>query len=50
MHSLLPGQHLIYISLDRIDLSIVDDQTVGVGPVPAGHGIGGETGMNNGDG
>ena len=43
LHGLLPGQHLIRIALDGIDLAVVYDETVGMGPLPAGVRIGTET-------
>ena len=49
-HILLPGQHLIHISLDGIDLAVVDNQAVGVGTLPAGLRVGAEAGVNHGDG
>ena len=50
LHGLLPGQHLVRIAPDGIDLAVVYDETVGMGPLPAGVGIGTETGMYDGDG
>ena len=49
LHGLLPGQHLIRISLNRVDLAIVHDETVRVGPLPAWVRVGAETGMYDGD-
>ena len=43
LHILFPGDHLVHISPDGINLSVVDDETVGVSPHPAGIGVGAET-------
>ena len=50
MHGLFTGEHLVRISFDRIDLTVVYDETVRVRPVPAGHGIRGKPGMDHGNG
>ena len=47
-HGLLPGQHPVHIAPDGVDLAVVSDETVGVGPLPGGVGVGGETGMDDG--
>ena len=49
-HVLLSCQHPVDISLDRIDLSIMYDQTVRMRPFPAGFRVGTEPGMDHGDG
>ena len=49
-HVLLPGHHLIHIAADGIDFAVVDNEAVGVGPHPAGIGVGAESGMYNGNG
>ena len=43
MHRFFPGQHLVRVSFDRIDLTVVDDQPVRMGSLPARHRIGGKT-------
>ena len=35
---------------DRVDLPVVEQQAVGVRPLPAGVGVGGEAGVDQGDG
>ena len=50
LHGLLPGQHSVGVSTDGVDLAVVQDQPVGVGPLPAGGGVGGKTGVDHGDG
>ena len=47
---LLPGQHPVHIAPDGVDLPIVEDIPVGVSPLPGGGGIGGEPGVDQGDG
>ena len=49
-HRLLAGQHLVRISLDRIDLAVMYQETVRMRAFPAGKRIGGETGMHQRDG
>ena len=49
-HVLLPGHHLIHIAADGIDFTVVDNKAVGMGPHPAGIGVGAESGMYNGNG
>ncbi len=49
-HIFLSRQHLVRISLDGVDLPVVHDKTVGMGPLPAGISVGGEAGMNHGNG
>ena len=36
LHVFLPGHHLVHISPDGVDLPVVDNESVGVGPHPAG--------------
>ncbi len=50
VHGLLPGEHLVCVAPDGIDLTVMYDITVGVGALPAGSGVGGETGVDHGDG
>ena len=47
---LLPGQHPVHIAPDGVDLPVVEDIPVGVSPLPGGGGIGGEPGVDQGDG
>ena len=49
-HGLLPGQHPVRIAPDGVDLPVVGHEAVGVGPLPGGVGVGGEPGVNHGDG
>ena len=49
-HVLLPGQHLVGIAADSVNLTVVYHQTVRMGTFPAGIGIGGETGVYHGNG
>ena len=49
-HGLLPGQHPVRVAPNGVDLPIVGDEPVGVGPLPGGIGVGGEPGMDQGDG
>ena len=48
-HVLFARQHLIGIAADGVDLTVVYHQTVRMGTLPAGVGIGGETGMYHSD-
>ena len=48
-HGLLPGLHLVGVAPDGVDLPVVDDEAVGVGPLPAGVGVGGEAGVHQGN-
>ena len=50
MQGLFPGQHLVHISTDRIDLAVMHDQPVWMCTIPAGHGIRGKPGMDHSDG
>ena len=50
LHGFLPGQHLVRVALDGVDLAVVYDKTVGMSSLPAGVCIGTETGMYDGDG
>ena len=45
-HILLPGAHLIRIAPDRVDLTVVDDETVRMRPLPAWIRIGAEPGVD----
>ncbi len=49
-HGLLPGQHLVRIAPDRVDLTVMDNQPVGMGSLPAWVRIGAEPGVHRGDG
>ncbi len=49
-HGFLTGQHSIDVSADGVDLTVVGDHAVRMGPLPARCGIGGETGMHDGNG
>ena len=48
-HGLFSCQHTVHVAADRIDLSVVSDHPVGMGPHPGGRGIGRESGMHNSD-
>ena len=50
LHGFLPGQHPVRVAPDGVDFAVVEDQPVGVGPFPAGGGIGGEPGVHHGNG
>ena len=50
LHVFLSGKHLVIIATDRVDLAVVHDETVRMRPLPAGIGVGGETGVHNSDG
>ena len=50
LHGLFPGQHLVRVSLDGVDLSVVHQKTVGMRPLPARQRIGGEAGVHQRDG
>ena len=45
VHGLLPGQHTVNVALNGVDLSVVEKKPVGVGPLPAGEGVGGKAGV-----
>ena len=47
MQRLFPCQHLVYIAPDRIDLTIMDNQPVGMRTHPAWHGIRRKPGMDH---
>ena len=49
-HGLLTGQHFVGISADRVDLTVVNDKTVGMRPHPAWIRVGAEPGVNHGNG
>ena len=49
-HGLLPRQHAVRIAPDGVDFAVVENHAVGVGPLPAGIGVGGEPGVDQGDG
>ena len=49
-HGLLPGQHPVHVAPDGVDLAVVEDVAVGVGPLPAGVGVGGKAGVDQGQG
>ena len=46
----LPGQHGVGVALDGVDLAVVQDEAVGVGPHPAGGGVGGKAAVHHPDG
>ena len=50
LHGFLPGQHLVHIAPDGVDLPVVDNDPVWVGPHPTGIGVGTEPGVNRGQG
>ena len=50
VHSLLPGQHPVHVAPDGVDFTVMEDVAVGMGPLPAGGGVGGEPGVDQGDG
>ena len=47
---LFPGQHGVGVALDGVDLAVVEDEAVGVGPHPAGGGVGGKAAVDHPDG
>ena len=49
-HGFLPGQHFVCVAPDGVDLAVVDDEAVGMGPLPAWVCVGGKTGMDDGNG
>ena len=49
-HGLFPGQHLIRISTDGIDLAVMYHKAVGMRPLPAGIGVGAKSGVHQGNG
>ena len=48
--ALFTGQHGIRIALNGVDLTVVQDKTVGVGAHPAGVGVGGEAAVHHANG
>ena len=49
-HGLLAGQHPVDVAADGVDLAVVGDHAVGMGPVPGRGRIGGKTGVHDGNG
>ena len=49
-HVFFSGKHFICIASDSIDLTVVNNETVGMCSFPAWIGVGAETGMNHGNG
>ena len=49
-NGLLPGEHGVHVSPDGVDLTVVENEPVGMRPVPAGGGVGGEAAVNHADG
>ena len=47
---LLPGDHSVHVAADGVDLAVVQNEPVGVCPLPAGEGVGGKAGMHHGNG
>ena len=39
-HGLFSREHTVYVAANGIDFSVMEDKAVGVGPLPAGIGIG----------
>ena len=50
LHGFLPRQHPVGIAPDGVDFAVVENQSIGVRPLPAGGGVGGESGVNHGNG
>ena len=50
MHGLFSGQHTVRVAPDGIDLTVMGNEAVGMSPFPAGQGIGGESGVDHGNG
>ena len=50
LHRLFSCKHFIRVAPDRIDLTVMYDETIRMGPFPARIGIRGETGMDDGNG
>ena len=46
----LPRLHPVDVAPEGVDLAVVDEVAVGVGPFPAREGVGGEPGVDQGDG
>ena len=46
----LAGVHPVDVAAQGVDLAVMGQEVVGVGPVPAGKGVGGEAGMHQGHG
>ncbi len=49
-HGLFSCQHLVRISLDGVDLTVMYEKTIGMSPLPAGKSIGREPGVHQRDG
>ena len=49
-HVFFARQHFIGVAADGVDLTVVYHQTVRMGTLPAGVGVGGETGMYHSNG
>ena len=49
-HTLVAAVHAVDVAADGVDLTVVQDQAVRMGALPAGGGVGGEAGVNHGDG
>ena len=49
-NGLLTGEHGVHVATDGVDLAVVENEPVGVRPVPAGRGVGGEAAVNHADG
>ena len=45
----LAGVHPVHVAAQRVDLAVVDEVAVGVGAFPAREGIGGKTGVHDGE-
>ena len=50
LYRLLAGQHLVGITFDRIDFTVMYQETIGMCTLPAGHSVRRETGVNQCDG
>ena len=50
VHGLFPGQHPVDVAPDGVNLPVVQEQPVGMGPLPAGVGVGGKPGVDQGNG
>ena len=49
-HALVAAVHAVHVAADGVDFAVVQDQAVRMGALPAGGGVGGEAGVNHGDG
>ena len=47
-HGLFPGKHPVHIAADGVDFPVVEQEPVGMGPLPAGSGVGGKAGVDQG--